>query len=121
MFVEHKLDGMFFWHLCGGRRKLIAQVGLPTYGAEGSMRPKFKLGQSVLPAHPRRADPDTYVVVQVLPETSHEPQYRIKAASSGVECVVRETQIKGVRGRPNHLRASLPRVESERMAHVVWC
>ncbi len=66
------------------------------------MKPKFKVGQSVLPAHPRRADPDTYVIVQVLPETSHEPQYRIKAASSGAECVVRETQIKGIRARPSH-------------------
>jgi hypothetical protein len=82
---------------------------------------KFKVGQSVLPAHPRRADPDTYVIVQVLPETSHEPQYRIKGSSSGVECVVCERQIKGIRGRSSHLRASLPRFESERMAHVVWC
>ena len=85
------------------------------------MKHRFKVGQSVLPAHPRRADPDTYLIVQVLPETSHEPQYLIKGASSGVECVVRETQIKGIRGRPIHLRASLPRFESERMAHVVWC
>ena len=82
---------------------------------------KFKVGQSVLPAHPRRADPDTYVIVQVLPETSHEAQYRIKVSSGGVECVVRETQIRRIRGRPNHLRASLPRFESEPMAHVVWC
>jgi hypothetical protein len=85
------------------------------------MRHKFEVGQSVRPAHPRRADPDTYVIVQVLPETSHEPQYRIKGSSSGVECVVRETQIKGIRGRPSRLRVSLPRFESERMAHVVWC
>ncbi len=55
------------------------------------MRHKFKVGQSVLPTHLRRADPDTYVTVQVLPETSHEPQYRIKGASSTVECVVRAT------------------------------
>ncbi|GEO18554.1 hypothetical protein [Microvirga aerophila] len=85
------------------------------------MKHKFEVGQSVLPAHPRRADPDTYVIVQVLPETSHEPQYRIKGASSGVECVVRETQIRGIRRRPNDVRASLPRFESERMAHLVWC
>jgi hypothetical protein len=85
------------------------------------MRPKFKVGQSVLPAHPRRADPDTYVIVQVLPEPSHEPQYRIKRASSAVECVVRETQIKAIRARPSRLPAALPRHESERIAHVVWC
>jgi hypothetical protein len=85
------------------------------------MRPKFKIGQPVLPAHPRRADPDTYMIVQVLPDTSHEPQYRIKGASSAVECVVRETQIKAIRARPSRSQASLPRHESERMAHVVWC
>ncbi|GEO18835.1 hypothetical protein [Microvirga aerophila] len=85
------------------------------------MKHRFEVGQSVLPAHPRRADPDTYVIVQVLPETSHEPQYRIKGSSSGVECVVCERQIKGIRGRSSHLRASLPRFESERMDHVVWC
>jgi hypothetical protein len=38
------------------------------------MKHKFEVGQLVLPAHPRRADPDTYVIVQALPETSHEPQ-----------------------------------------------
>ncbi len=85
------------------------------------MRHKFELGQSVLPAHPRRADPDTYVIVQVLPETSHEPQYRIRAASSGAECVVRESQIKGIRAKPSHAREVRPRHESEAMAHLVWC
>ena len=83
------------------------------------MRHKFEVGQSVLPAHPRRADPDTYVIVQVLPETSHEPQYRIKGASSAIGCVGRETQVKGIRGRQNHRQAALPRFESGRMAHVV--
>ncbi len=72
------------------------------------MRHKFEVGQSVLPAHPRRADPDTYVIVQVLPETSHEPQYRIKGASSGIECVVRETQIKAIKGRSSHSQEALP-------------
>jgi hypothetical protein len=85
------------------------------------MKHKFEVGQSVLPAHPRRADPDTYVIVQVLPETSHEPQYQIKGSSSGIECVVRETQIKGIRGRSSRLQASLPGLESEPMTHVVWC
>jgi hypothetical protein len=64
------------------------------------MRHKFEVGQSVLPAHPRRTEPDTYVIVQVLPEPSHEPQYRIKGASSAVECAVRETQIKAIRASP---------------------
>jgi hypothetical protein len=85
------------------------------------MRPKFTVGQSVLPAHPRRADPDTYVVVQVLPEPSHERQYRIKGTSSGVECVVRETQIKGIRSRSSHLQSSRSGFENERMTHLVWC
>ena len=61
------------------------------------------------------------MIVQVLPETSHEPQYKIKGALSAVECVVRETQIKEIRARPCRLQAALPRHESERMAHVVWC
>jgi hypothetical protein len=85
------------------------------------MKHKFKVGQSVLPANPKRPDPDTYVIVQVLPETSHEAQYRIKGSSSGFECVVRETQIKGVRGRPSHSRQFVPRGENETMASVVWC
>jgi hypothetical protein len=46
------------------------------------MAQKFQVGQTVLPAHPRGANPGTYVIVQVLPETSHERQYRIKALSS---------------------------------------
>jgi len=85
------------------------------------MKQRFSLGQLVLPAHPRRADPDTYVIVQVMPETSYEPQYRIRAQSSGAECVVRETQIKGARARPNHSREALPVSESETAARLVWC
>lgn len=85
------------------------------------MTHKFQVGQAVLPAHPRGANPSTYVIVQVLPETSHAPQYRIKGVSSAVECVVRETQIKAIRARPSRLRASLLRHESEHIAHVVWC
>jgi hypothetical protein len=69
------------------------------------MRHKFKVGQQVgqpvLPAHLRRANPDTYVIVQVLPETSHEPQYRIRALSSAAECVVWGTQIKEVEAEPS--------------------
>jgi hypothetical protein len=64
------------------------------------MAHKFQVGQTVLPAHPRGADPSTYVIVQVLPETSHERQYRIRALSSATECVVGETQIKAVETEP---------------------
>jgi hypothetical protein len=85
------------------------------------MKPKFKVGESVLPAHPRRADPDTYVIVQVLPETSHERQYRIRGLSSGAECVVRETQIKGMKATPNPSRNALSQHENEAKAHLVWC
>jgi hypothetical protein len=85
------------------------------------MTHRFKLGQLVVPAHPRRADPDTYVIVQVLPGTSHEPQYRIRAQSSGAECVVRETQIKGTRARPNRSREALSLFERETAARLVWC
>jgi hypothetical protein len=66
------------------------------------MTHKFQVGQTVLPAHPRRANPGIYVIVQVLPETSHEPQYRIRALSSAAECVVQETQIKKMRTEPSH-------------------
>jgi hypothetical protein len=41
------------------------------------------------------------VIVQVLPETSHERQYRIKSLSSATECVVGETQIKGMKTEPS--------------------
>ena len=85
------------------------------------MKPKFKVGESVLPAHPRRADPDTYVIVQVLPETSHEQQYRIRALSSGAECVVRETQIKPVKVTPNTSGNALFKHGSEAESHLVWC
>jgi hypothetical protein len=60
------------------------------------MTHKFQVGETVVPAHPRGTNPGTYVVVQVLPETSHERQYRIKALSSASECVVGETQIKAI-------------------------
>jgi hypothetical protein len=69
---------------------------------ERSTRHKFQVGQTVLPAHPRRANPDTYVIVLALPETLHKPQYRIRALSSAAECVVWGTQIKGVEAEPDH-------------------
>jgi len=65
------------------------------------MAQKFQVGQTVLPAHPRGANPGTYVIVQVLPETSHERQYRIKSLSGATECVVGETQIKGMKTEPS--------------------
>ena len=52
------------------------------------MTHKFQIGQTVLPAHPRGANPSTHLIVQVLPETSHERQYRIKALPRATECVV---------------------------------
>ena len=64
------------------------------------MTHKFQVGQTVLPAHPRGATSSTYVIVQVLPETSHERQYRIRALSSAAECVVQETQIKEANAEP---------------------
>ena len=60
------------------------------------MTQKFQVGQTVLPAHPRGANPGSYVIVQVMPETAHERQYRIKSLSSATECVVGETQIKAM-------------------------
>lgn len=65
------------------------------------MTHKFQVGQMVLPAHPRGTNPGTYVIVQVLPETSHERQYRIKSLSSATECVVGETQIKALETEPS--------------------
>ena len=42
------------------------------FEARCPMTHKFQVGQTVLPAHPKGANPGTYVIVQVLPETSHE-------------------------------------------------
>jgi hypothetical protein len=67
------------------------------------MAHKFQVGQTVLPAHPRGANPSTYVIVQVLPATSHERQYRIKALTSAAECVVGEAQIKAMKAEPSLL------------------
>jgi hypothetical protein len=72
------------------------------FEARCPMAHKFQVGQTVLPAHPRRANPDTYVIVQALPETSHGPQYRIRALSSAAECIVDETQIKKVRAEADY-------------------
>ena len=72
------------------------------------MAQKFQVGQTVLPAHPRGANPGSYVIVQVLPKTSHERQYRIKSLSSASECVVGETQIKRWKQRQVSSEAPTP-------------
>jgi hypothetical protein len=56
---------------------------------------KFKLGQSVVPKFLNREPHDVYEVVGLMPELPNgDPQYRVRAASSGVERVVREFEIK---------------------------
>jgi hypothetical protein len=85
------------------------------------MTQKFQVGQTVLPAHPRRTNPDAYVIVQVLPKTSLERQYRIRALSSATECVVGETQIKRMKAEAIRHGEIPPKYESERAAHLVWC
>lgn len=61
---------------------------------------KFRIGQSVMPANSRQASPSTYRVVQLLPATSHEPQYRIQGVTSGIDCIVRESEIKAAEEAP---------------------
>ena len=85
------------------------------------MTQKFQVGQTVLPAHPRGANPGSYVIVQVLPKSSHERQYRIRALSSATECVVGETQIKRMKAEAIRYGEIPPKYESERAAHLVWC
>ena len=58
------------------------------------MSAKFQLGQIVQPTHPQRVHSDTYRIVQILSENSHEPLYRIWGLSCGAEIIVLETQIK---------------------------
>jgi hypothetical protein len=85
------------------------------------MTHRFEVGQTVLPAHPRRANPDTYVIVQALPKTSHELQYRIRAVSSAAECVVQETQIKKAHVEPRHPTKVTRENKNDSMSHLVWC
>ena len=63
------------------------------------MRHKFETGQAVVPAHPRNDRHHMYYIVQLLPETSYEPQYRIQQVESGITCIVAESDIKIVKGR----------------------
>jgi len=55
---------------------------------------KFKLGQCVIPARPQRRSCGAYIVVKQLPDTSYEPQYWIQGVASGIDCIVRESEIK---------------------------
>jgi hypothetical protein len=99
-------------HLCGSK-PLRAPISIgyhrfspststgEVFEARCPMTHKFQVGQTVRPAHPRGDNPGTYVIIQVLPETSHERQYRIKSLSSASECVVGETQIKARETEPS--------------------
>ena len=64
------------------------------------MRHKFEVGQTVVPAHPRHDHHHVYYIIQLNPETSFEPQYRIQEAKSGITCVVAEADIKEVEVQP---------------------
>ncbi len=55
---------------------------------------KFEVGQSVVPASPLRPSRNTYVILKQLPLTSYEPQYWVQGVSSGVDCIVCESQIE---------------------------
>ena len=59
---------------------------------------KFEVGQSVVPASPLRPSRNTYVVLKQLPLTSYEPQYWIQGLTSGVDCIVCESQIEAAEG-----------------------
>jgi hypothetical protein len=58
------------------------------------MRHKFEVGQAVVPASPRKDRHHVYYIIQLIPETSYEPQYRVQEATSGITCVVVEADIK---------------------------
>src|SRR3954452_24322674 len=75
----------------------------------------FRVGQLVALAQTSR-DPETYEVVQLMPETpSGEPQYRIKGLSSGIgaarsgwtrTCSQRQNRLMRPRGsRPDALQS----------------
>ena len=68
-------------------------MGLLLLAGALSCRTPFRVGQLVALAQTSR-DPETYEVVQLMPETpSGEPQYRIKGLSSGIVRAVREAEI----------------------------
>ncbi|KLK91484.1 hypothetical protein AA309_19715 [Microvirga vignae] len=64
------------------------------------MRHKFQVGQPVVPASPRQDRHHIYYIIQLIPETSHTPQYRVQEVTTGVTCVVLETDINAVEAQP---------------------
>lgn len=64
---------------------------------------KFKVGQSIIPAHPLRPSYNTYLVIKQLPPTSHEPQYWVQGVRSGHDCIVCESQIEAAENHRPHL------------------
>ncbi len=83
------------------------------------MTPRFKVGQSVVPAMPGRSHPDIYVIIRVLPETSCEPQYCVEGLSSGCRRIVCETQITAVGEQSPHLGEPQPLSAGGRVAQIV--
>jgi hypothetical protein len=60
---------------------------------------KLKLNQAVVPAQAGRERHEVYEVVRLLPALPNgEMQYRIKGRESGVERMVRESEIKPLFG-----------------------
>jgi hypothetical protein len=56
---------------------------------------RLKLKQAVVPAHSGRERHEVYEVVRLMPALPNgEVQYRIKGRESGVERVVRDSEIK---------------------------
>jgi hypothetical protein len=58
------------------------------------MRHRFAVGQAVVLANPRKDSRHIYYIIQLIPETSHEPQYRLEEVKSGITCVGAESDIK---------------------------
>ncbi len=56
---------------------------------------KLKLRQAVVPARASTERHEVYEIVRLLPELPNgEPHYRIQGRESGVERVVRESEIR---------------------------
>ncbi|WP_230532774.1 hypothetical protein [Microvirga roseola] len=70
---------------------------------------RFKIGQTVMPAACQRANPNKYLVVRQLPDTSYEPQYLIQGETSGIDCIVRESEIR----EADNVRMSNPRASRQ--------
>ena len=66
-----------------------------TWLSEGRAMHKLKLKQAVIPTHPGRERHEVYEVVRLLPALPNgEVQYRIKGRETGIERLVRESEIK---------------------------